>query len=77
MAPTDENIESALRTAIQETIDAGDEELLTVRYVRNQVYKALKLDEGFLESGDWKARSKEFIHVTAVGRSVNSRHCAR
>lgn len=66
MAPSAAKIESALRAAIQETIDEGNEEALTVRYVRNKVTESLKLDEGFFLTEDWKARSKAFINDCAV-----------
>jgi hypothetical protein len=59
-------IESALRAAIQETIDDGKEELLTVRYIRDKVVGSLKLGEGFFVTDDWKPKSKQFIQKTAV-----------
>jgi hypothetical protein len=66
MAPSTKEIESVLRAFIQETINDGKEDLLTVRYVRNKVVESLGLDEGFFVTEEWKDRSKGFIKACAV-----------
>ena len=66
MALSPEKIESILRAIIQKTVDDGQEDLLTVRYVRNKGAEWMNLDEGFFSTQDWKDRSKAFIKKTAV-----------
>ncbi|KAG0647324.1 hypothetical protein D0Z07_6923 [Hyphodiscus hymeniophilus] len=65
MAPSPEKIESALRVIIQKTVDNGEEDLLTVRYVRDKGVESLGLEQDFFVSDEWKNRSKAFIKETA------------
>ena len=66
MPPSRNKIESALRAIIQKSVDDGEEDLLTVRYVRDRGVESLNLAEGFFLTDDWKDRSKAFIKRTAV-----------
>ena len=66
MAHSNENIESALRAAIKDTVDNGEEDVLTVRYIRDKVEESLKLVEGFFVTDAWKAKSKQIIKEYAV-----------
>ena len=66
MAHSNENIESALRTTIKDTIDNGEEDVLTVRYIRDKVEESLKLVQGFFVTDAWKAKSKQIIKAYAV-----------
>jgi hypothetical protein len=72
MAPSDENIESALRAAIKDTIDNDKEDALTVRYIRDKVEESLNLDEGFFVTDAWKAKSKQLIKEYAVSDRLSS-----
>jgi len=65
MAPSTKEIEAKLRSAIKETFD-DDQDLLTVKYVRNKVEKELDLEEGFFLTSEWKDKSKQFIKEWAV-----------
>jgi hypothetical protein len=69
MAHSNENIESALRAAIKDTVGNGEEDVLTVRYIRGRVEESLKLVEGFFVTDAWKAKSKQIIKVYAVSCS--------
>lgn len=73
MSHSDTDLEKALRSAIRDTVDSDqDDEILTVRYIRDLVEQSLNLGEGFFVTGDWKVKSKEIIKGYAVGRSVNT-----
>jgi hypothetical protein len=47
MAPSNKEIESAVRAFIKGMVDNDEEDIITVRYVRNGVEEKLNLDEGF------------------------------
>jgi len=73
MAPkkaTDAAIKTALATAVRRIYNGPDRDNLTVNFVREDVEKKLKLEEGFLKDGDWKAKSKQIILETMVSRKT-------
>jgi len=70
MAPRKTTSEDAIATELQSTVEriyqSDDRDQLSVNYVRQVVEKKLKLEEGHLKDGDWKARSKQIIHDALV-----------
>lgn len=76
MAPRKTTSEDAIATELQNTVEriyqSDDRDQLSVNYVRQVVEKKLKLDEGHLKDGDWKARSKQIIHDALV--SCDQKH---
>lgn len=63
----DATIEKEIADAVHRIYNGPQD--LTVNAVREAVEKKLKLDEGFLKDGDWKAKSKELVHDTLVSSS--------
>jgi len=75
MAPkkvADETIENALAEAVRHIFHNDEKDALTVNYARQVAEKKLKLQEGFLKEGNWKARSKRIVHDTLVCNSMES-----
>ncbi|KAL2020292.1 hypothetical protein VTK56DRAFT_8520 [Thermocarpiscus australiensis] len=65
MAPskvTDKVIAAELSNAVRQIYNSPQRDQLTVNYARQRVEAKLKLTEGFLKEGDWKAKSKQIIH---------------
>ncbi|KAL2815489.1 hypothetical protein BJX63DRAFT_389652 [Aspergillus granulosus] len=61
-APSDKQLEKALRDAVGKIYRTQKMEELTVKRVRLAAEKSLRLEEGFFKaSGDWKARSEQII----------------
>ena len=66
MAPKKATIEKELVDTVRRIYKTGNEDQLTVNFVRQAVEKKLKLEDDFLKEGEWKSKSKEIIHNTLV-----------
>ncbi|KAL2136893.1 hypothetical protein VTI74DRAFT_619 [Chaetomium olivicolor] len=64
MAPTNEVIAKELASVVRQTYNGPERDQLTVNYARQTAEKKLKLGDGFLKDGAWKAKSKEIILAT-------------
>lgn len=60
----DATIKTEIADAVRRIYHGPQE--LTVNAVREAVEKKLKLGEGFLKDGDWKAKSKQLVMDTLV-----------
>ncbi len=65
MAPSATQLEAALVDAANDIFRANRSGL-TVNAVRKRVESYLGLDDGFFQTDDWKAKSKDIITTTAV-----------
>ena len=67
-APSNAELEKALRQAVQQIYKAGNLEELTVKRVRKTAEDKLKLKEGFFKAhGNWNKKSKDVIQSEVVG----------
>lgn len=60
-SPNNADIESALRDVVRAALRAGDD--VTVNAARSRAEEKLDLEEGFLKSEQWKAKSKKIIEA--------------
>jgi hypothetical protein len=65
---TDKAIAKELADVVRRVYNGPKREQLSVNYARQAVEESLKLEDGFLKQGDWKARSKRIILDTMVRR---------
>jgi hypothetical protein len=71
MAPakaTDKAIAKELADVVRRVYNGPKRDQLSVNYARQAVEESLKLGDGYLKEGDWKARSKQIILETVVRR---------
>lgn len=66
MPPSEKKLIAEIKSEIERTYLSDDRELLTVRYIRENVERHLKLENGFFSSPEWKGKSKELIKGYAV-----------
>ena len=69
MAPakaTDKAIAKTLADVVRQIYNDPEGAELTVNHARETAEEKLKLEDGFLKEGDWKAKSKKIIHDTLV-----------
>jgi len=69
MAPataTDKAIAETLADVVRQIYNDPEGAELTVNHARETAEEKLKLEDGFLKEGDWKAKSKKIIHDTLV-----------
>ncbi|KAK3313171.1 hypothetical protein B0H66DRAFT_387551 [Apodospora peruviana] len=59
---SDKALEAELAETVRRIYNGPEKDQLTVNYARQAVEEKLKLKEGFLKEGDWKAKSKQIIH---------------
>jgi hypothetical protein len=75
--PADDAVVKELASVVRDVYNGPESDQLTVNYARQLVEKKLKLGEGFLKEGDWKAKSKQIILDTLVSAGGNCRLSAR
>ena len=68
MAPTvsPKNLEKEIAQTVRDIWKTDDKAALTVNLVRERVEKKLKLEDGYLKTGEWKSKSKDIIKETVV-----------
>jgi hypothetical protein len=59
-------LEAEIIATVRRIYNSPARDELTVNHTRQVVEKKLKLKDGFLKEGAWKAKSKEIIHATLV-----------
>ncbi len=64
--PTDTAIAKQLADVVRQIYNGPKRDELTVNHARQVAESNLKLDDGFLKGGDWKAKSKQIIVDTLV-----------
>lgn len=64
--PTNQAISAELANVVREIYNSLERDQLTVNYARKVAEEKLRLDDGFLKAGDWKAKSKQIILDTLV-----------
>ncbi len=64
--PTDKAIAKQLADVVRQIYNSPKRDDLTVNHARQVAETKLKLDDGFLKEGDWKAKSKQIIVDTLV-----------
>ena len=68
VAPSNAELENALRQAVRQIYKAGNLEELTVKRVRKAAEGILELKEGFFKAhGNWNKKSKDVIQSEVVG----------
>ena len=63
---TDSAIAEELAGVVRQIYNGPNRDELTVNLAREAAEKTLKLGDGFLKAGDWKAKSKQIIVETLV-----------
>ena len=63
---TDNAIAKGLADVVRQIYNSPKRDDLTVNHARQVAETKLKLDDGFLKGGDWKAKSKQIIVDTLV-----------
>ena len=70
MSPSPKAVETELVSVTDAIFASAERDGLSVNQVRRRVEDRLALDAGFLDGGDWKARSKEVVKERVVSLRV-------